>query len=86
MYTVTTAPGGRFDTAETIAAALAALAAQLTDQLPHGPVAWSITDPAGTEHRGRGTLGSRRDLLGTFVAEIVDDLYTALHRAADSHH
>ena len=84
MYTVTTTPGDRVDTADTIPDALAALAAQLTAQLPDGPVAWNITDPAGTRHRGRGTLNTRHDLLAVFVDEIVDDLYTALHRAADS--
>ncbi|MGS0688925.1 hypothetical protein ACVBEQ_27880 [Nakamurella sp. GG22] len=83
MYTVSTTPGGRNDTADTIPNALAALAFHLTAQLPDGPVAWSITDPDGTEHRGRATLGSRVDLLAIFVDELIDDLSTALHRAAD---
>ncbi len=55
MYTITTTPGDRVDTADTIPEALAALASQLTAQLPEGPVAWCITDPAGTQHRGNGT-------------------------------
>ena len=84
MYTITTTPGDRVDTAATIPDALAALAAQLTAQLPDGPVAWKITDPAGTEHRGRERLNSRLDLLAVAVDELVDELYTALHRAADS--
>ena len=84
MYTVTTTPSDRVDTADAIPDTLAALAAQLTAQLPDGPVAWNITDPAGTRHCGRGTLNSRHDLLAVFIDEIVDDLYTALHRAADS--
>ena len=83
MYTVSTTPGGRTDTADTIPDAMAAFASQLTAQLPVGPVAWSITDPDSTEHRGRATLGSRIEQLTTFVDELVDDLYTALHRAAD---
>ena len=84
MYTVATTPGDRVDTADTIPNTLAALAAQLTAQLPDGPVAWNITDPAGTRHRGRGTLNSRHDLLAVFIDELIDDLYTALHRASDS--
>lgn len=83
MYTISTTPGDRVDTAETIPDALAVLATQLTAQLPGGPVTWSITDPAGTRHRGRGTLNSRLDLLTNFVDELADELYTALHRAAD---
>lgn len=83
MYTISTTPGGRVDTAGTISDALAALAAQLTVQLPLGPVAWSITDPAGIRHCGRGTLNSRLDLLAIFVDELVDELYVSLHRAAD---
>ena len=63
MYTISTTPGGRVDTAATIPDALAALAAQLTDQLPNGPVAWKITDPTGTEHRGSNALNGRLDLL-----------------------
>ena len=84
MYTITTTPGDHVDTAGTIPDALAALASQLTAQLPDGPVAWSITDPAGTQHRGSGTLNGRLDLLAIAVDELVDELYTALHRAADS--
>jgi hypothetical protein len=83
MYTITTTPGDRIDTAATIPDALAALASQLTAQLPHGPVAWNITDPAGTQHRGHNALNGRLDLLTTAVDELVDELYTALHRAAD---
>ena len=88
MYTITTSPGGRVDTAATIPDALTALAAQLTTQLPHGPVTWSITDPSGHEHRGhehRGHdhLNGRLDLLTIAVDELVDELYTQLHRAAD---
>ena len=86
MYTVNTTPGSRTDTADTIPNALSALASQLTAQLPDGPVAWNITDPGGTEHRGRATLGSRDDLLTIFVDEITEDLYSALHRAADHRH
>ena len=83
MYTITTSPGGRVDTAATIPDALTALAAQLTSQLPHGPVAWKITDPSGTEHRGHDHLNGRLDLLTIAVDELVDELYTQLHRAAD---
>jgi hypothetical protein len=61
----------------------AALAAQLTTQLPNGQVAWTITDPIGTGHRGTNTLNSRLDLLTIAVDELVDDLYNQLHRAAD---
>lgn len=83
MYTITTTPGDRLDTAATIAEVLAALASQLTAQLPDGSVAWSITDPTGTQHRGHGTLNGRVDQLTIAVEELVDELYTALHRAAD---
>lgn len=83
MYTITTTPGDRVDTAQTIPDALAALAAQLTAQLPDGPVDWCITDPTGTQHRGRDVLNGRLDLLTIAVDELVVDMYTALHRAAD---
>ena len=83
MYTITTTPGDRIDTADTIPDALAALASQLTTQLPAGPVTWNITDPTGTQHRGSNALNSRLDLLTTAVDELVDELYTQLHRAAD---
>ena len=83
MYTITTTPGDRVDTADTIPDALAALASQLTAQLPDGPVAWSITDPTGTQHRGSNALNSRLDLLTTAIDSLVDELYTQLHRAAD---
>jgi hypothetical protein len=83
MYTISTTPGGRVDTATTIPEALAALAAQLTDQLPHGPVQWKITDPAGTEHRGSNALNGRLDLLEFAVDELLVDLYAQLHRSAD---
>jgi hypothetical protein len=83
MYTISTTPGDRVDTAATIPDALAALASQLTSHLPHGPVAWKITDPTGTEHRGSGTLNGRLDQLTIAVDELVDELYTQLHRAAD---
>ena len=83
MYTISTTPGDRVDTAATIPDALAALAAQLTTQLPHGPVAWKITDPTGTEHRGNGTLNGRLDQLEIAVDELVEELYGQLHRSAD---
>ena len=83
MYTISTTPGDRFDTAATIPAALAALATQLTDQLAKGQVWWKITDPAGTEHRGTNALNSRLDLLEYAVDELVEDLYSQLHRSAD---
>ena len=83
MYTITTTPGGRVDTADSIPEALAALASQLTAQLPDGPVAWSITDPTGTQHRGRDVLNGRLDLLTIAVDELVDELYSQLHRSAD---
>ncbi|MGS0685092.1 hypothetical protein ACVBEQ_08065 [Nakamurella sp. GG22] len=83
MYTVTTTPDGEVDTADGIPAALAALAAQLTAQLPHGPVAWKITDPTGTDHRGCNTLNGRLDLLTSAVDELLDDLYSQLHRSGD---
>jgi hypothetical protein len=83
MYTITSTPGGRVDNADTIPDALAALASQLTAQLPDGAVAWCITDPTGIQHRGRDVLNGRLDLLTTVVDELVDELYAALHRAAD---
>src|SRR5664279_4555081 len=83
MYTITSTPGGRTDTAETIPQAVAALAAQLTSQLPDGPVTWSITDPSGGEHRGHEILNGRLDLLTEAVDQLTDELYTQLHRAAD---
>src|SRR5690242_8028370 len=83
MYTISTTPGGRVDSAATIPDALAALASQLVDQLPHGLVAWRITDPAGIEHRGNGTLNGRLDLLAVSIEELVDELYPQLHRSVD---
>ena len=83
MYTISTTPGGRVDTAATIPEALAALATQLTDQLPNGPVQWKITDPAGTEHAGSNALNGRLDLLEFAVDELIDALYAQLHRSAD---
>ncbi|HZM67308.1 MAG TPA: hypothetical protein VFC16_13540 [Nakamurella sp.] len=83
MYTITSTPGGRTDTAETIPQAVAALAAQLTSQLPDGPVTWSITDPSGGEHRGREILNGRLDLLTEAVDQLAGEIYTQLHRAAD---
>ena len=83
MYTISTTPGDRVDTAATIPDALAALAAQLTTRLPRGLVAWTITDPTGTEHRGRDVLNGRLDLLTLAVDELVEELYTQLHRSAD---
>jgi len=83
MYTISTTPGGRVDSAATIPDALAALASQLVDQLPHGLVIWKITDPAGTEHRGNGTLNGRLDLLTISIEELVDELYSQLHRSID---
>jgi hypothetical protein len=46
-------------------------------------VAWKITDPDGTDHRGNNALNGRLDLLTIAVDELVDELYTQLHRAAD---
>jgi len=83
MYTISTTPGDRVDTAATIPDALAALASQLTTRLPNGPVAWKITDPKGTEHCGTNTLNSRIDQLEFAVDELLDALYTQLHRSAD---
>jgi hypothetical protein len=83
MYTITTTPGDRLDTAVTIPEALTALASQLTAQLAEGPVAWSVIDPTGTQHRGHDALNGRLDLLTVAVEELVDELYTALHRAVD---
>ena len=83
MYTISTTPGDRVDTAATIPDALAALASRLASHLPKGPVAWKIADPTGTEHRGSGTLNGRLDQLTIAVDELVDELYTQLHRAAD---
>ena len=83
MYTITTTPGDRVDTADTIPEALAALASQLTVQLPEGPVAWCITDPAGTRHGGTNALNGRLDLLTTAVDELLDELYPQLHRSVD---
>jgi len=83
MYTISTTPGDRVDTAATIPDALAALAAQLTAELPNGPVAWKITDPAGTEHRGTNALNGRLDQLDFAVNELLDALYSQLHRSVD---
>ncbi len=85
MYTITTSPGGRTDTAETIPHALAALVNQLTISMPDGPVAWCITDPNGGEHRGHQDLNGRLDLLREAVDQLADELYTELHRAADGY-
>ena len=82
-YLISTSPGHRVETAVTIPGALAALAGQLTAQLPNGPVAWKITDPSGTEHRGRDELHGRLDLLTIAVDELIVELYTELHRSAD---
>jgi hypothetical protein len=79
MYTISTTPDGRVQTAETIPDAMAVLASQLTKNLSNGPVAWKITDPDGTEHRGNGTLNGRLDLLTIAVDELVE---RALHPAA----
>ena len=76
-------PGDRVETAATIPDALAVLAAQLTTHLRNGSVAWKITDPSGTEHRGSDALNGRLDLLTIAVDELVEELYTQLHRAAD---
>ncbi len=76
MYTISTTSGDRVDTAATIPEALAALATQLTDQLPHGPVQWKITDPAGSEHRGTNALNGCLDLPEFTLDELVEDLYT----------
>jgi hypothetical protein len=83
VYTISTTPDGRVQTADTIPDALVVLASQLTTQLPNGPVAWKITDPEGTDHRGHDTLNGRLDLLTTAVDELVDELYSQLHRAVD---
>ena len=83
MYTITTTPSGRVETAETIPEALAALASQLTAQLPKGPVAWCITDPTGTRHGGTNALNGRLDLLTNAVDELLDELYPQLHRSLD---
>lgn len=83
MYTISTTPGGRDETAATIPDALAALASRLTTHLPNGPVAWKIIDPTGTEHRGRDALNGRVDLVTRAVDELLDELYVQLHRSAD---
>jgi hypothetical protein len=83
MYTIRTTPGECVDTAATIPDALAALASQLTAQLCKGPVAWAITDPTGTEHRGSDALSGRLDLLTIAIDELVDELYSQLHWAVD---
>jgi hypothetical protein len=82
-YTISSAPGDRVDTAATIPDALAALAYQLAEQLPHGPVAWTITDPTGIEHGGTNALNGRLDLLTDAIDGLLDALYTQLHRSAD---
>jgi len=82
-YTITTNPGDASATAATIPDTLAALASQLADQLPNGPVSWTITDPTGTEHRGSNALDGRLDQLTTAIDKLVDELYTELHRSAD---
>jgi hypothetical protein len=51
----------------------AALAAQLTTQLPNGQVAWTMTDPTGTGHRGTNTPNSLLDLLSIAVDELVEE-------------
>jgi hypothetical protein len=55
----------------------------LERQLPDGTVAWKITDPTGTDCRGSNALNGRLDLLSTAIDELVDELYTQLHRAVD---
>lgn len=83
MYTISTTPGSHHETAATIPEALAALASQLTTHLPNGPVGWKITDPTGTEHRGRDALNGRLDLLDIAIDELLDELYDQMHRSAD---
>lgn len=83
MYTISTAPGGDNRTAATIPDALAVLADQLGTGLPHGQVEWSITDPTGGEHAGYCTLDGNLDQLTIAVDQLLDELYTELHRAAD---
>jgi hypothetical protein len=83
MYTISTTPGVRERTATTIPRVLAVLADQLTTHLPDGPVTWAVTDPNGTEHRGRDALNGRLDLLTTAIDELLDELYNQLHRSAD---
>ena len=39
--------------------------------------------PTGTDHRGSNALNGRLDLLTTAIDELVDELYTQLHRAVD---
>lgn len=82
MYTVSTSPG-RVETAGTMPEALSCLGRQLLDELPTSSVQWSIKDPAGVEHRGRNCLGGRSDLLVEAVKELLGELYSQLHRAAD---
>ena len=82
-YAISTAPGGRVETAATIPDTLAALATQLAGQLPKGPVEWQITDPAGIAHRGNNDLNGRLDLLTPAIDQLVEELYTQLHWSAD---
>lgn len=81
-YTVSTSPG-RVETAGTIPEALTCLGRQLLDELPAGSVQWCVTDPIGTEHRGRNCLNGRFDLLVEAIEELLSELYSQLHRAAD---
>lgn len=81
-YTVRTSPG-RVESAGTIPEALTCLGRQLLEELPAGSVQWSVTDPAGVEHRGRNGLNGRVELLSEAVEELLGELYSQLHRAAD---
>lgn len=81
VYTVMTP--GRVEIAGTIPEALTCLGRQLLVELAAGSVQWSVTDPAGMEHRGRNGLNGRVDLLVEAIEELLGDLYGQLHRAAD---
>ena len=55
MYTITTSPGGRTDTADTIPHALAALVNQLTTGLPDGPAPGASPTPTATSTAAAST-------------------------------
>ena len=84
MYTISTTPGGRVDTAATIPDALAALASQLVR--PASPRTGHLEDHRSRRHRAprqRDTLNGRLDLLTISIEELVDELYPQLHRSID---
>ena len=60
MYTITTTPGDHVATARRSQMPWQRWLLSSPPNYP-GPVAWCITDPSGTKHRGRDALNGRLD-------------------------